>query len=101
LFLTSFPGHVVAEADGAILRASRRFLRARRWVVEDAFKQFKDTHEWRIANDIEVLYKTIDLDAYEQSRRMVRLGQPRSGWIGGRWAQPGAGFPRPLTGPRG
>ncbi|KAH6984682.1 CRAL-TRIO domain-containing protein [Ilyonectria sp. MPI-CAGE-AT-0026] len=47
-----------------------RYLRARRWNVEDAFQQFKDTEEWRVANDIEVLYNTIELDAYESSRRL-------------------------------
>jgi len=52
----------------------RRFLRARRWIVEDAYKQFKETHDWRVANDIETLYKTIELDAYEHSRRLVRVG---------------------------
>lgn len=50
---------------------NRRYLRARRWVVEDAYQQFKDTEEWRKANDLDVLYNTIDLDAYEQSRRLV------------------------------
>ncbi|POR37706.1 SEC14 cytosolic factor, partial [Tolypocladium paradoxum] len=48
-----------------------RFLRARRWVVEDAFRQFKDTEDWRAANSIDTLYRTIEVDAYEQSRRMV------------------------------
>ena len=39
---------------------------------EDAFQQFKDTEDWRVANDIDVLYRTIDVSAYEQSRRLVR-----------------------------
>jgi hypothetical protein len=47
-----------------------RYLRARRWVPEDAYVQFKETEEWRAANDIDVLYHTIELDAYEQSRRL-------------------------------
>ncbi|OAQ99793.1 hypothetical protein LLEC1_07978 [Akanthomyces lecanii] len=47
-----------------------RFLRARRWIVEDAFAQFKDTEDWRAANELDVLYETIDLDAYEESRRL-------------------------------
>ncbi|KAF4988736.1 hypothetical protein FDECE_14947 [Fusarium decemcellulare] len=47
-----------------------RYLRARRWVVEDAYQQFKDTEEWRKANDLDVLYNTIELSAYEQSRRL-------------------------------
>ena len=36
----------------------------------DAFKQFKDTEDWRKANDLNVLYDTIDLEAYEASRRL-------------------------------
>ncbi|OAA76514.1 Cellular retinaldehyde-binding/triple function [Akanthomyces lecanii RCEF 1005] len=47
-----------------------RFLRARRWIVEDAFTQFKETEDWRAANELDVLYETIDLDAYEESRRL-------------------------------
>lgn len=50
----------------------RRFLRARKWVVQDAYKQFKDTEEWRKANQLEVLYDTIDVDAYEKTRSLVR-----------------------------
>jgi hypothetical protein len=49
----------------------RRFLRARRWIAEDAYKQFKETEDWRAANNIDTLYRTIELDAYEQSRRLV------------------------------
>jgi hypothetical protein len=48
-----------------------RFLRARRWVVEDAFKQFKDTEDWRAANDLDTLHDNIDIDSYEQSRQLV------------------------------
>ncbi|CAK7562313.1 MAG: hypothetical protein SEPTF4163_000152 [Sporothrix epigloea] len=47
-----------------------RFLRARRWVVPDAYQQFKDTEDWRAENHLNVLYDTIDLAAYEQSRRL-------------------------------
>ena len=46
-------------------------MRARRFVPQEAFKQFKDTEDWRAANNIDTLYKTIELDAYEQSRRLV------------------------------
>lgn len=49
-----------------------RFLRARRWAVPDAYRQFKDTEDWRAANHLNVLYDTIDVDAYEQSRLLVR-----------------------------
>ncbi|KAK4099216.1 CRAL/TRIO domain-containing protein [Parathielavia hyrcaniae] len=47
-----------------------RFLRARRWIVQDAYGQFKDTEEWRQKNQLEVLYDTIDVEAYEQTRRL-------------------------------
>ncbi|KAI9152159.1 phosphatidylinositol transporter [Paramyrothecium foliicola] len=60
------PGPPPSHDDGLLLR----FLRARRWVPEDAYTQFKDTEDWRAANDIDVLYHTIELDAYEQSRRL-------------------------------
>ncbi|KAF9873101.1 sec14 cytosolic factor [Colletotrichum karsti] len=40
------------------------------WVPADALTQFKDTEEWRAASDIDTLYKTIELEAYEQSRRL-------------------------------
>ncbi|KAK4247314.1 CRAL-TRIO domain-containing protein [Corynascus novoguineensis] len=47
-----------------------RFLRARKWSINDAYGQFKDTEEWRQANQLEVLYDTIDVDAYEQTRSL-------------------------------
>merc|ERR1711988_784110 len=68
------PGPPASHDDPTLLR----FLRARRWVPEDAFTQFKDTEDWRVANDIDVLYRTIEIDAYEQSRRLY----PQ--WIGRR-----------------
>ena len=44
--------------------------------------QFRDTDEWRKANDIDTLYNSIELPSYEQSRRMVRqfcpVPNPRS-----------------------
>ncbi|KFY09705.1 hypothetical protein V491_08031 [Pseudogymnoascus sp. VKM F-3775] len=49
-----------------------RFLRARRFNVQDAFQQFKDTEEWRAANQLETLYETIDLQHFEETRRLVR-----------------------------
>jgi len=38
--------------------------------VADAYQQFKDTEEWRKSNQLEVLYDTIDVDAYEETRRL-------------------------------
>lgn len=67
-----------------------RFLRARKWSIADAYTQFKDTEEWRKAIQLDVLYDTIDVEAYEQSRKLypqwtgrrdrrwVALNQPSS-----------------------
>ncbi|KAF6823284.1 sec14 cytosolic factor [Colletotrichum plurivorum] len=60
------PGPPASHNDPTLLR----YLRARRWVPEDALTQFKETEDWRKASDIDTLYHTIDLDAYEQSRRL-------------------------------
>lgn len=50
---------------------SRRFLRARKFDVEGAWGQFKDTEDWRKDNAIEALYENIGVDSYEAARRMV------------------------------
>ncbi|KAJ5223644.1 hypothetical protein N7468_008186 [Penicillium chermesinum] len=47
-----------------------RFLRARRFDVEGAWGQFKDTEDWRKENKIESLYANIGIDSYEAARRM-------------------------------
>ncbi|KFX98572.1 hypothetical protein V495_03644 [Pseudogymnoascus sp. VKM F-4514 (FW-929)] len=47
-----------------------RFLRARRFNVQDAFQQFKETEEWRAANQLDTLYETIDLQHFEETRRL-------------------------------
>jgi hypothetical protein len=48
----------------------RRFLRARKWVPQDAYVQFSETEKFRNANEIEKLYDTIDIDSYESSRKL-------------------------------
>ncbi len=65
------PGPPPSHDDPTLLR----FLRARKWVVADAYKQFKDTEDWRALNQLNVLYDTIDLEAYDQSRRLVGVPQ--------------------------
>ena len=55
-----------------------RYLRARKFVPEEAFKQLKDTEDWRTDNQLDKLYETIDVDEYEASRRLY----PQ--WIGRR-----------------
>lgn len=54
----------------------RRFLRARRFQVADAFKQFADTEDWRKANHLDTLYETIDQEHYEETRRLVQYPFP-------------------------
>lgn len=49
----------------------RRFLRARRFHVDDAIQQFKATEEWRANTQLDLLYNTIDLQQYDETRRLV------------------------------
>ena len=49
----------------------RRFLRARRFHVDDAIQQFKATEEWRASTQLDLLYNTIDLQQYDETRRLV------------------------------
>lgn len=37
---------------------------------QDAFGQFKDTEDWRKQNQLDQLYETIDVEEYEQTRRL-------------------------------
>lgn len=60
------PGPPPSHDDPTLLR----FLRARKWSIADAHTQFKDTEEWRKAIQLDVLYDTIDVEAYEQSRKL-------------------------------
>jgi len=54
-----------------VLTLPRRFLRARRFVPSEAFKQFKDTEDWRKEHGIHDLFLNIEVDEYEQTRRLV------------------------------
>lgn len=51
-----------------------RYLRARRFVPEHAFAQFKDTEIWRKENKLDALYENIDIQDYQEARSVVRLG---------------------------
>ncbi|KAI1336014.1 CRAL-TRIO domain-containing protein [Xylariaceae sp. FL0016] len=68
------PGPPPSHNDPTLLR----FLRARKWVVEDAYGQFSETEAFRKANQIELLYDSIDIDSYEASKKLY----PR--WTGRR-----------------
>lgn len=61
------PGPPAPSHDDTVVL---RFLRARRWVVADAAAQFRDTEHWRKAVSIDVLYDTIDVEAYDHCRRL-------------------------------
>ncbi|GAW20755.1 hypothetical protein ANO14919_102660 [Xylariales sp. No.14919] len=60
------PGPPPSHDDQTLLR----FLRARRWVPQDAYVQFSETQKFRNANEIEKLYDTIDITSYEASRKL-------------------------------
>ncbi|KAI3320132.1 CRAL/TRIO domain-containing protein [Xylariaceae sp. AK1471] len=60
------PGPLPSHDDPTLLR----YLRARKWVPEDAYVQFHETEKFRSANEIEKLYDTIDIDSYEASRKL-------------------------------
>ncbi|KAF2714115.1 CRAL/TRIO domain-containing protein [Pleomassaria siparia CBS 279.74] len=47
-----------------------RFLRARRFNHAEAFKQFKDTEDWRKEHDVNGLFSKIDIEEFEQTRRL-------------------------------
>jgi hypothetical protein len=49
----------------------RRYLRARRFVPQEAYKQFKDTEDWRKDNKLDQIFETIDVEEFEQTRRLV------------------------------
>ncbi|KAH6659274.1 CRAL-TRIO domain-containing protein [Truncatella angustata] len=60
------PGPPPSHDDPTLIR----YLRARKWVVQDAYGQFSDTEKFRKANDIGVLYDTMDIEAYETSKKL-------------------------------
>jgi hypothetical protein len=55
-----------------------RFLRARRFDVDKAHKQFADTARWQVEHDVENLYATFDPEEMEAAKRFY----PR--WTGRR-----------------
>lgn len=50
--------------DGTLVR----YLRARKFVPQEAFIQFKDTEIWRKDNDLVALYEKIDIHDYQEAR---------------------------------
>ena len=56
----------------------RRFLRARKFDVKAAFKQYSETQIWRAENKIDELYNAIDIDEYEAARHLVSWSDSRN-----------------------
>lgn len=46
-------------------------MRARRFVPQEAFKQFKDTEDWRKDQNIDDLFEIIEVEEFEQTRQLV------------------------------
>lgn len=53
-------------------RLHRRYLRARGFEIAAAFEQFDFATKWRKENGIEDFYDNLDVQSYEESRKMVR-----------------------------
>ncbi|KAI4131370.1 MAG: hypothetical protein LQ338_001255 [Usnochroma carphineum] len=56
--------HRASHDDGTLVR----YLRARKFVPQDAFAQFKDTEIWRKNNNLDALYERIDIQDYQEAR---------------------------------
>ncbi|KAI4138364.1 MAG: hypothetical protein LQ341_004702 [Variospora aurantia] len=56
--------HRASHDDGTLVR----FLRARKFVPQDALAQFKDTEHWRKENNLDALYERIDIRDYQEAR---------------------------------
>lgn len=62
-----------AETRDTFSNALRRYLRARKFISQDAFAQFKDTEVWRKENQLDALYEQININDYQEARSVVRL----------------------------
>lgn len=60
------PGPPASHDDPTLIR----YLRARKWSVQDAFGQFSETEHFRKSNDIVTLYDTMDVEAYETAKKL-------------------------------
>ena len=67
----------LAQQHIANVTLSSRYLRARKFVPQDAFAQFKDTEIWRKDNDLDALYEKIDIRDYQEARSVVGESFPK------------------------
>jgi hypothetical protein len=40
---------------------------------QEAFKQFKDTEDWRKDNKLDQIFETIEIEEFEQTRHLVGI----------------------------
>jgi hypothetical protein len=64
---------VVQHINGLTCVFVRRFLRARVFDPEGAYKQFSETEEWRKENCLEEYYDVIDVEEFETTRVLVSI----------------------------
>ena len=75
LYTAGTNGSRPSHADSVLLK----FLRARRYIPQDALGQFKDTEQWRKLNELDDLYLNIDVEDYEETMRHVSQQQRTAG----------------------
>lgn len=78
LYVPVFEIRSVIEFDSGLRCLGRRFLRARRYDVDKAQKQFSDTEAWRKQHNVDELFRTFEVNEMESARRFY----PR--WTGRR-----------------
>ncbi|KAL8711683.1 MAG: hypothetical protein Q9220_003854 [cf. Caloplaca sp. 1 TL-2023] len=64
LFRPEAGSQPASHDDGTLVR----YLRARKFVPQDAFIQFKDTEKWRKDNHLDALYEKIEIHDYQEAR---------------------------------
>ena len=58
---------------GTLLTGYRRYLRARKFDSNAAFKQYTASAAWRRETDLEGTYDSVDVEKFETIRRLVSL----------------------------
>lgn len=78
LYNPASPSSLPSHDDGTILR----FLRARRFNIQAAYKQFNETEAWRKETKIEEVYEGYDVEEYEEAKRVFPLWTGRRDRMG-------------------